>query len=69
MCARPVVIGKIPAQDAAEMGLVEHDHMIQTLAAQRTDHAFDIGICHGLRGLETTFVIPRLAIRRRTFSS
>ena len=47
MCARAVVIGEIRTQDAAEMHLVQHDHVIETLATQRADHALDIGVLPG----------------------
>jgi hypothetical protein len=44
---RMVVIIEVAGQDAPEVGLVEHDHMIQTLASDRTDQSFDIGILPG----------------------
>jgi len=39
-----VVVLEIPSQDATQMGLVEHDDMIQTSAAYRTDDSFAIRI-------------------------
>ncbi len=48
MCARPVVVGEIRAQDATEMDFVDHDHVIETLATQGTDHALDVGILPGI---------------------
>jgi hypothetical protein len=39
-----VVVPEIPGQDAIQMGLVEYDHPIQTIAAYRTDDSFTIGI-------------------------
>jgi hypothetical protein len=39
-----MVVGEIRAKHAAEMPLVEDDHMVQTLAANGADHALHVGI-------------------------
>ena len=66
MCAAPMVVGEIRAKHAAEMPVVEDDHVVQTLAANGPITRCTYGFCHGLSGLDTTSVMPRLAIRRRT---
>jgi len=35
------------AKDAAQMPVVEDDHVVQTLAANGADHAFDVRILPG----------------------
>jgi hypothetical protein len=44
---RGVVVGEIRAQDAAEMGLAENDDVIEALAADGADDAFDERILPG----------------------
>ena len=44
MCAGSVVVVDIRGQDAAQMALVEDHDVIQTLAANRTDHALDVRV-------------------------
>ena len=39
-----MVVLEILGQDAMQMGLVEHNHMIQTIAAYRTDNSFAVRI-------------------------
>ena len=39
-----VVVREILGQDTMQVGLVEHDHLIQTIAAYRTDDSFAIWI-------------------------
>src|SRR6266481_3975931 len=52
MSASELVVVDIRGQDAAQMALVEDHDVIQTLAANRTDHALDVR------------VLPRQAWRR-----
>src|SRR6266436_4822006 len=47
MRAAPMVVGEIRAKHAAEMPVVEDDHLVQTLAANRADHALHVGILPG----------------------
>ena len=42
MRSSALVIVDLGGQDAAQMTLVEDDYVIQTLAADRTDHALDV---------------------------
>ena len=44
MRAAPMVVGEIRAKHAAEMPVVEDDHVVQTLAANGADHALHVGI-------------------------
>src|SRR5262245_48175544 len=44
MRSAPMVIGEIRAKDPTEMRLVEHDHVIETLATHRSNHAFNVGV-------------------------
>jgi hypothetical protein len=39
-----MVVGEIRAKHAAEMLVVEDDHVVQTLAANGADHALHVGI-------------------------
>src|SRR6266436_4746753 len=39
-----VIVLKISRQDAAQVGFVENDDVIETLAADRADDALDIGV-------------------------
>jgi hypothetical protein len=39
-----VVVDEVLAQQATQVGLVQHDHMVEALAAQGPDEALDIGI-------------------------
>ena len=47
--APPMVIAKVGGQGLPEMPLIEHDHMIQALAADRADKPFRIRIGPSLR--------------------
>ena len=38
-----VIVGKIRSQGSAQRGFAEDDHMVQTLAANRADHALHVG--------------------------
>src|SRR5262245_58110153 len=42
--SRLVVIPKVRRQDAAQVTLIEDDDVIETLAADRADDAFDVGV-------------------------
>ena len=44
MGSGPVMVLKIPRQDAAQVMLVKDDDVIQTFAADRADEALDIGV-------------------------
>ena len=39
-----VVVGEVGAQHAAQVGLVEHHHVVEALAAEGADEAFGVGI-------------------------
>ena len=39
MGARPVIVSEVAGQDAAEVSLVENEHVIQALAADRADES------------------------------
>lgn len=47
MCPGPVMILKIPRQDAPQVTLVEDDDVIQAFAADRADEALDKWILPG----------------------
>src|SRR6478609_5591431 len=44
MRAAPMVVGQICSKDSAEMPLMDNDHVVQTLAPDRPDHAFNVRI-------------------------
>ena len=46
-------------KDSTKMPLIEDDDVVQTLAADRADDAFDVGICQGARGAVRTGVRPK----------
>src|SRR5215469_9643428 len=39
MRSRSVIVLEIRGQDSTQRGLMEHDHMVQTLAPKRTNHS------------------------------
>jgi hypothetical protein len=39
-----VIVGEVVGERAPQMPLVEDDHVVETLAPDRTDHALDVGI-------------------------
>jgi hypothetical protein len=39
-----VVVGKVVSQQPTQMGLVEHDHMVEALTAEGSDEAFHVRI-------------------------
>ncbi len=47
MGPRTVIVVDVRKQDAAQMALVNHDHMVKTLAANRADDALDVSILLG----------------------
>lgn len=47
MTAGQVIIVKVARDDVPEVGCVEHDHMVQTVAADGSDQAFDEGVLPG----------------------
>ena len=44
VCSGAVVVDEVVAQQATQVGRVEHHHVVEALAAQGADEAFDIGI-------------------------
>jgi hypothetical protein len=40
LAAKVLALSKVPSPNPVEMPFAEHDHVIQTLAAYRTDHPF-----------------------------
>jgi hypothetical protein len=40
----PVIVGEIRVQHATQMGVVQHQHVVEALAAQGPDQTFDVGI-------------------------
>ena len=47
MGARVVIVIGVRDQDPAQVPLVNHDHMVKALAANRADDALDVGILPG----------------------
>jgi len=47
MRARSMVVVDVRGEDAAQMALVEDHDLVETLAANRTDHALDVGVLQG----------------------
>jgi len=47
MRAGALVVVDVRGQDAAQMAFVEDHDVIETLAADRTDHALDVGVLPG----------------------
>ncbi len=58
-----MIIVEVRVEDSLEMSLVENDHVIEALAANRADQAFRVGI--GLRRR----IHPMVPIRRNFFRS
>jgi hypothetical protein len=44
MRMRTIVIGHVGAQEPAEVAFIEHEDVVEALAAQGPDQTFDIGI-------------------------
>ena len=47
MSSRSVVVLEVRSKNALEVAFVEHNYMIQTLAPDRADQTFDVGILPG----------------------
>src|SRR5882762_1152630 len=53
MRSRSVIVIQIRTKDTTERAFVEHEHMVQTLAPNRTNHALDVGpLPGGSRGAQ-----------------
>ena len=61
--AHHVVVPDVLAHHAAEMPLVDHNQMVEALAAERPNHAFGDGVRIRARTGVRTFVIPMPAPR------
>ena len=68
MRAGALVIVDVRGQDATQMALVEDQDIIQTLAANRTDHEFDVSFCQGERGAVMTSAIPIASTRLQKYA-
>src|ERR1700746_38580 len=44
MCARLIVVGRVRSQQMAKMPLAEHDNVVKTFPADRTDRPFTIPV-------------------------
>ena len=60
----PVIILDVGREHAPEMPLVQDDHVIEALSADRADHTLDIWILPGTRRADTTSARPMPATRR-----
>ena len=58
MGARPVVVSEVAGQDAAEVSLVENEHVIQALRRIEPMSRSTNGFCHGLCGAVRISSIP-----------
>src|SRR5258708_6438705 len=58
MRARPVIVGEVAGQDAAQVAFAENQNVIQTLASDRADEPLGERICQGLRGAVRTSLMP-----------
>ena len=47
MWARAMVILEVRTEDAEQMSLAQHDHMIEALASDRADHSLGVSILPG----------------------
>ena len=45
--ARPMIVGEVSGQEAAEVSFAQHDHVIEALAAEGADESFDVRILPG----------------------
>jgi hypothetical protein len=59
MRAGALVVFDVRGQDATQMALVEDYDVIQTLAADRTDHALDVSVLPGRAWCRDDFRDPR----------
>ena len=69
--ARPLVVRDVGPKNPAKMALIEDDHVVQTLAADRADDAFDVGILPGRARCPNAAskVVSRSWRRNRAFAS
>ena len=44
MWATPMIVLAVDREDASQMHLIEHDHVIQAFSTDRPDHAFYVRI-------------------------
>jgi len=51
-----VIVGHVPANHAPEMRLIQNDHMMEALAPDGSDQAFDIRILPWAQGARDDFV-------------
>ncbi len=54
MRPRAVVVAEVALQMTTEMSLVQDNHVVKELAADRSDHALGEGVCQGERGAVRT---------------
>jgi hypothetical protein len=59
-----VVVDEVVAQQATQMGVVKHHHVVEALAAQVPMTRSTYGFCQGDRGAVLTSWIPRECTRR-----
>src|SRR6266481_4237190 len=62
-----LVVIDIRGQDSAQMALVEDHDVIDTLAANRTDHRSTHAFCQGDRGAVITSVMPIASTRLQKY--
>src|SRR5438445_12473052 len=58
MRARAVVVAEVAVQTTTEVSLFQHDHMVEELAADGADHAFDEGILPWRTGPRENMSMP-----------
>lgn len=69
MRARPIVIVGVTRKDPPEMGRAQNDQVIQTLSANRANHAFGVWILPGRLRCSGNLINPkrpRLPVKRLT---
>ncbi len=62
---RAVVVAEVAAQTTTQVSLVQHDHVVEELAADRTDHALGERVLPDDRGAARTSAMPMPCTRRR----
>jgi hypothetical protein len=67
--ARPLVIRDVGPKDSTKMPLIEDDDVVQALAADRADDAFDVGILPGRAGAVRTAARPKASTTRSNAAS
>jgi hypothetical protein len=58
MSSPVMVISKIGRECSMQRAFTEDDDMIQAFAANRPDQPFDVPLCYGDRGADSTCLIP-----------